>query len=317
MMDNCLTPTYLKDQRIYVACGHCAICKKRRTSEWTLRLLHEHHYQPTGSFITLTYNTQNIPLSQQNGKMTLFYRDFQLFMKRLRKRFPDAKMKYYVCGEYGPRTQRPHYHSIIYGLPHQDELEVYKSLSYPFPRYSSKVIDELWGKGFTTIGSITEETMRYCAGYVQKKLYGRDGRLAYQGIEPPLSRCSKGIGLMYCLAHQEEIKCELSISRGAFKYAVPRYYRKKLGLDADAYAETIRSASNQKFVEYRLATGLSPVMSPEFHASPIADCFRNVGWYDKLLKCYLTVHYIEWLKARARTKAAEIQFRMSTRRNLL
>lgn len=44
--------------------------------------------------------------------------DAQLFLKRLRfhfhKLFPNEKIRYYLCGEYGPLHFRPHFHFLLY-----------------------------------------------------------------------------------------------------------------------------------------------------------------------------------------------------------
>ncbi len=43
--------------------------------------------------------------------------DFQRFMKRFRKnlnKYSDEKIRYYACGEYGPRTFRPHFHMLLF-----------------------------------------------------------------------------------------------------------------------------------------------------------------------------------------------------------
>lgn len=44
--------------------------------------------------------------------------DIQLFFKRLRKSisniFPDVKVRYYACGEYGPEHFRPHFHFLLF-----------------------------------------------------------------------------------------------------------------------------------------------------------------------------------------------------------
>lgn len=43
--------------------------------------------------------------------------DLQRFFKRFRKelnKYTDEKVRYYACGEYGPRTFRPHYHGLLF-----------------------------------------------------------------------------------------------------------------------------------------------------------------------------------------------------------
>ena len=44
-------------------------------------------------------------------------RDIQLFIKKLRKYSYDkynARLRYFLCGEYGPQTYRPHYHCLFF-----------------------------------------------------------------------------------------------------------------------------------------------------------------------------------------------------------
>ena len=50
-------------------------------------------------------------------------KEFQKFMKKLRKKYPQKKIKYMVSYEYGEKLYRPHIHAIIYGhnFKNQDE----------------------------------------------------------------------------------------------------------------------------------------------------------------------------------------------------
>ena len=47
----------------------------------------------------------------------LYYRDIQLFLKRLRKhinKYYDEKIRFYVIGEYGTKSLRPHWHCLLF-----------------------------------------------------------------------------------------------------------------------------------------------------------------------------------------------------------
>ena len=77
---------------------------------------------------------------------TLRKRDYQLFMKRLRKAFPNDKIRFYAAGEYGPKTLRPHYHAILFGL-HLDDLGFYENSDQNFPYYWSKSLQKVWDEG--------------------------------------------------------------------------------------------------------------------------------------------------------------------------
>ena len=137
-----------------VPCGHCIACRIARTREWTIRLLHESEFWSDTSFLTLTYNDDFLP---SDG--SLVPRDLTLFFKRLRKDLSHdrRKIKYYACGEYGDTYGRPHYHAIVFGISPNDK----------------KLVEENWPYGFVRIGTVTYDSCRYVAGYVQKKLYGK------------------------------------------------------------------------------------------------------------------------------------------------
>lgn len=68
-------------------------------------------------FFSLYYGKLNLHPEYRGLIPYLSRRDCQLFMKRLRKRiskYTDEKIRYYVCGEYGPKHFRPHYHFLLF-----------------------------------------------------------------------------------------------------------------------------------------------------------------------------------------------------------
>ena len=111
-----LTPFYVKERHtndeIPVPCGRCPVCSARRVSGWSFRLMKEGERSSSSYFITLTYDTNHVPISPK-GYMSLSKTDIQKFFKRLRKT-NEEKIKYYVVGEYGSKTMRPHYHIILF-----------------------------------------------------------------------------------------------------------------------------------------------------------------------------------------------------------
>lgn len=197
-----------------VPCGKCLACRIQKRKEWSLRMLHELDYHNHNSFVTLTYNAENLP---HNG--SLVKRDFQLFMKRLRKHHSEKysnKLKYFACGEYGDLTQRPHYHAILFG-------------SGLIPEHK-QAIEDNWPYGFVTIGMAEPDSINYVAQYIDKKL---SGDLAYQeynikGREPVFRVCSHGLGLNYALENRDQIVKNGYITKRGIKHSVPRYYCKKL-----------------------------------------------------------------------------------------
>ena len=150
-------------------CGQCTGCRLERSKQWAIRCVHEASLYENNCFITLTYNNENLPKDFSLNK-----RDFQLFMKRLRKAHPNKTIRFYHCGEYGEPTEfnnyvaRPHYHAIIFNHKFKDET-LWKT-KRGTKLYISKELEELWPKGFSTIGTVTYDSAGYVARYLLKKL---------------------------------------------------------------------------------------------------------------------------------------------------
>lgn len=177
-------------------CGQCLACRINKRRYWTLRLLlefFENHEK--ASFVTLTYSDEHLPLSE-SVRPVLSKRDVQLFLKRVRKKFGQG-IRYYAAGEYGPKTQRPHYHIILFGVG-PDELDsdwfYFGGKSGPYrPNYCRpSTLFSLWKLGVVHIGEVTQHSIQYVAGYVTKKITKKG-----DGLEPEFSLMSRrpGIGL--------------------------------------------------------------------------------------------------------------------------
>jgi hypothetical protein len=129
--------------------------------------MHEASLWLNNIFITLTYDNEHLP---EHG--TLVKKDFQDFMKRLRKKKranQHQPIRYYQCGEYGEKFGRPHYHAILFNTNFRDReiIQGQKGLT------QSETLSKLWGKGHSSIGDVTFQSAAYVAGYVQKKINGK------------------------------------------------------------------------------------------------------------------------------------------------
>lgn len=166
-----------------VPCGKCPNCLKRRTSGWSFRLMEQVKVSKSAWFITLTYDTDHVPLTK-NGFMSLDKKHLQLFFKRLRKAHEGngwPSIKYYAAGEYGSETRRPHYHIILMNV------QVEK-------------IQSAWALGHVDYGyrngvaGVNEATVGYTLKYISKagKFYHRnDDRVREFAL------MSKGLGESY------------------------------------------------------------------------------------------------------------------------
>ena len=148
-----------------VACGQCLGCRLDRSREWAARIVHEAQLYDDNCFITLTYDDEHLP---KDGSLDKSH--FQKFMKRLRKRFSDRKIRYYHCGEYGDQLDRPHYHACLFNFDFMDK-ELLKERDGNF-LFVSQTLHELWPYGFSTVGELTFQSAAYCARYVLKKVNG-------------------------------------------------------------------------------------------------------------------------------------------------
>lgn len=156
-------------------CGQCLPCRLNRRRLWTHRLLLEQHSHEFSSFATLTYSDDALPAGN-----TLVPKHTQDWLKRLRALLGPARpLRYYLVGEYGDESQRPHYHAALFGLSHLE----------------GELLRTSWGHGHIQLGTLTKESAQYIAGYVTKKMTAPDDpRL--QGRHPEFARMSlrPGIG---------------------------------------------------------------------------------------------------------------------------
>ncbi len=216
-------------------CGRCSACRFNRMTFWGLRCMKECQSHESNLFVTLTYDDAHLPANRG-----LVAKEFPLFMRRLRSRFPGVR--YFACGEYGSNFGRPHYHAILFGLSLPDLEFISKS-----PRgddlYSSNVLASIWGKGFVTVGAVTMQSARYVAGYVLDKKYSSpDDPARYERVIdgevvqvlPELVRISSkpAIGLQWFLDNYKSVVANRCVYHDTQAYQVPKYYVDKL-LDID------------------------------------------------------------------------------------
>nr|WAE43412.1 MAG: replication initiator protein [Microviridae sp.] len=158
-------------------CGQCIGCRLERSRQWAVRCLHESSLHDNNCFITLTYNDDCCPLDY-----SLNYRDFQLFMKRLRKAYTGIPIRFYMCGEYGENFGRPHFHAVIFGISFTD-LDLVGKSPAGSSIYRSALLESLWTKGFSSVGAVTFESCAYVARYIMKKVTGVNADNHYEHVD--------------------------------------------------------------------------------------------------------------------------------------
>ena len=165
------------DLPVTVPCGQCIGCRLERSRQWAVRCVHEAQLHEDNCFVTLTYDDEHLPV---DGSLKV--RDFQLFMKRLRKTLAPRKLRFFHCGEYGDENWRPHYHALLFGFDPPDKM--FYTSKGGNTLYLSAQLQEIWGRGFVTVGNLTFESAAYVARYCVKKVTGDDAAAHYQVCDP-------------------------------------------------------------------------------------------------------------------------------------
>ena len=223
----CEKPVRQKYTKQGVPCGKCLTCIKKKRGQWFLRLGHELHYSTSAYFVTLTYAEKCLP--RVRGKPTLSKKDFNKFLKNVRKQQDNLtdkhnaekqKIRYYGCGEYGDTFDRPHYHILLFNtLP-----DVITHL------------DKSWNYGAVHIGDITPARMMYTTKYMMKGSLYKDGReRAFVRMSTGRQKPS-GIGGEWLKRNAEIIKENEMLTirniNGDLQF-LPRYYREYIWKDED------------------------------------------------------------------------------------
>lgn len=161
------TPWNLERTSLRVPCSRCIGCRLERSRQWAVRCMHEASLYENNCFITLTFNNQSLADLCPDGSLNV--RHFQLFMKKLRKRFGDG-IRFFHCGEYGAKFRRPHYHAILFNFDFTDKY-LWK-VDNGYKLYRSNDLESLWPFGHSSVGSATFESAAYVARYILKKVTG-------------------------------------------------------------------------------------------------------------------------------------------------
>lgn len=245
-------------RELELPCGQCVGCRLERSRQWAIRCIHEASLHEANSFVTLTYDDVHMP---SDG--SLVYSHFQKFMRRLRK--TGRKARFYMCGEYGETTWRPHFHACLFGVEFPDRKRF--SGQGELTLYTSDDLSRLWPHGHSLIGDVTFESAAYVARYVMKKITGSQADEHYTRVvpstgevvrlEPEFTRMSlkPGIGFDWIrLYHVEVLANNGVVVRGSVRRGLPRLYREYLketdafqALTVENYHDTVaRAADNTR-----------------------------------------------------------------------
>ena len=211
-------------------CGRCMGCRLERSRQWAVRIMHEASLYEDNSFVTLTFDQDHLDEMCPSG--SLDRKHMQLFMKRLRKKFSDRKVRTFYCGEYGDNLGRPHYHACLFNLDFVDKQ--YWSQSNGCRYYVSESLRDVWPYGHSVVGDLTFDSAAYVARYCTKKITGRDAEDHYKGRLPEFCQASLkpgiGSGWLDKFGASDVFPLDEVVVRGV-KCKPPRYYDKRLERD--------------------------------------------------------------------------------------
>ncbi|WNK14445.1 MAG: replication initiator protein [Microvirus sp.] len=156
---------------IDLPCGRCQGCRLEHSRQWAVRCVHESRLHPYNSVVTLTYSDSYLP---PGG--SLVYKDFQDFMKRLRSWYrrssnSRARVRFFMCGEYGDVKKRPHFHAALFGFDFLDK-KLWKKTDSGSTQFRSKRLESLWPFGLASVGDPTFDSFAYIARYAMQKING-------------------------------------------------------------------------------------------------------------------------------------------------
>lgn len=209
-----------------IACGRCVGCLLDRSKAWAARCVHEAQLHAQNCFVTLTYSV--VP---PGGSLVKDHA--RLFIKRLRRRFRDRRISFFLCGEYGELSGRPHYHAILFGVDFEDKVPIRSSSSGTL--YRSEELARLWGHGYASLGAVSFESAGYCARYVLKKVLKdvdagesitADGEVVKRQPEYLAVSLRPGVGKRWIERFGADVYPDDFVVMDGRKVKVPRYYDK-------------------------------------------------------------------------------------------
>lgn len=213
---------------IKLPCGKCPECQRDYYTSWATRASRELMLWETSIFLTATYNDENLPKNMSLDKAA-----FQKFIKRVKKYFQSTAanpIRQTYCGEYGAKTNRPHYHCILYNCDFRDKKH-FRTTDQGHKVFTSETLSRLWGKGFVEFGYATPATVAYVYKYILKKktrkeklkpLHIEHDGVTYE-VEHEFIESSRNPGLGAHLRGTDSIK-KGYISVNGVRKKLPKYY---------------------------------------------------------------------------------------------
>lgn len=333
----CLTPVTITRQiagHSYmnnVPCNHCLECVKDKQNEYIVRTIEEQKKRGSMCFFTLTYAPENLPVTDameideetgeicdvQSGIQTLRRADvtawFRRFRQRWKRRGVEIDFGHLVCGEYGPKTLRPHYHGIILGLTKElaDDLMKDWTDNYGFVVYNF----------IPPILKDVQAVARYTAKYVCKneewnylpdENCEKPRKMTSQFYGYPEEKRAETLRAFYTaqdvykydmnnpvfpdVQTQQRVVKEIIRRRkynlgNGFSVKLPNYYKRKFFYTktpaTPSYPSVERASAIQRMVTYNVQCNADKDFKAELHN--LASIYQ-IGEYAEVVRKYNALH---------------------------
>lgn len=184
----------------------------------------------SSAFLTLTFDEEH-----RRSDHSVYKDDLKRVWRSMydfgRRTGEFENLRYYGVGEYGLRSQREHYHIMLFGLPCTSAL--FHGWRYNFRRDQYEGYLPFWSFGFCTVAPYNDNRGRYIAGYVTKKLKGTHSDDWYAGRNREFAIMSRrpGIGFSAYECHIDEIRANRGTNLGRKCVPIPAAVKRKFFSD--------------------------------------------------------------------------------------
>lgn len=328
----CLTPVTVRRQianHFYmnnVPCGKCLECIKDKQNEYIVRAIEEQRKRGSMVFFTLTYSPEALPVTEdyeideESGEIldskevqTLCRKDVMMWKHTFEKYYKRKGKKldygFLICGEYGTRTQRPHYHGMFFGL----EQDVVNDIMWRWREKYGFVVF----KFIPPLMSDIEKVARYCSKYICKDENWNN--LPNDKCEKPRKMTSKFFGMpeparwkkmVNYYTCQDIVKYDIDnlsnltrdemrrlgfeiIKRRKYRlgngkeFKLPNYYKRKIFYAEEKLTGKVRATEVQRMVTYHVQREYDKLFKEELHN--LATIY-DLGTYAQAVDKYNVVH---------------------------
>lgn len=257
----------------------------------------------------------NLVYGYDNRVALLYYRDAQLWLKRLRKKiskyYPNEKIRYYIVGEYGTESLRPHWHCLLFYNSCELSREFENVLTVPQLAGEAEnnqcavFLHSLWKYGVCTSARADDGVNGYIASYVSlpadfprlikflspQKTYhsiGLGSPLSKEAVERVYKTENFGDFLDIALTDNKGVVQHYSVWRSIYSKVFPRL---PYSSSFDAYEISLLYDSFERLSDY-LNTIKIDVISNYIYDTYIAAHIEAPPFLRQYLRCYMKLLYL-------------------------